>query len=151
MSVKTQPEGYHAVTPYLICQNAVAAIEYYTQVFNAVEMSVMKHEDGRVAHAELKIGDSVIMLADEAPAMGALSPHTVGGTPVSLLLYVPDVDATFAKAIALGGTLERDIATQFYGDRTGGLIDPSGHKWYLATHVEDVSPEEMRRRMEKAT
>ena len=147
MSVKAQPEGYHSVTPYLICKNAAEAIEYYKQAFEAVELVAMKRPDGRVMHAELKIGDSIIMLADEAPEMDALSPQTIGGTPVSLVLYVADVDVTFPKAISLGAKVEREVSTQFYGDRTGGLVDPWGHRWYLTTHVEDVSPEEMKTRM----
>jgi PhnB protein len=150
MSVKPQPDGYHSVTPYLICKNAAAAIEFYKQALGATGSLVMNAPDGRIMHAEIKIGDSVVMLADEHPEMRALSPQTVGGTPVSLLVYVPDVDAVFAKAVEFGATVERALATQFYGDRTGGILDPFGHRWYLATHVEDVSPEEMNRRTQTA-
>jgi PhnB protein len=150
MSVKPQPDGYRSVTPYLICKNAAAAIEFYKQVFRATTSLAMNAPDGRIMHAEIKIGDSVVMLADESPEMHALSPQTVGGTPVSLLLYVPDVDATFAKAVESGATAERAVATQFYGDRTGGIVDPFGHRWYLATHVEDVSPDEMKSRTQAA-
>jgi PhnB protein len=148
MSVKAQPEGYHSVTPCLICQNAAGAADYYKQVFGAVEIVRMQGPDGRIMHAELKIGDSLIRLADESPEMHALSPPTVGGTPVTVLLYVPDVDTTFAEAVKWGAKAERAVATQFYGDRTAGVVDPWGHRWYLATHVEDVSPEQMRRRMQ---
>jgi PhnB protein len=150
MSVKPQPDGYHTVTPYLICKNAAAAIEFYKQALGATSSMVMNAPDGRIMHAEIKIGDSVVMLADEHPEMHALSPQTVGGTPVSLLVYVPDVDAVFAKAVASGATVERPVATQFYGDRTGGIVDPFGHRWYLATHVEDVSREEMADRTQAA-
>ena len=150
MPVKFQPDGYSAVTHYLICKNAAAAIEFYKQAFGAVGTVAMNGPDGRIMHAEIKIGDSVVMLADESPAIRALSPQTVGGTPVTLLLYVPDVDFTFARAVELGAAAERAVATQFYGDRTGGILDPFGHRWYLATHVEDVSPEEMKSRMQAA-
>jgi PhnB protein len=143
------PEGYHSVTPYLVCKGAAEAIEFYTAAFGAVE--VMRMSDGeRVGHAELTIGDSRVMLADEHPEMGHLGPHAVGGCPMSILLYVEDVDATVARAVAAGATLERPVANQFYGDRTGGIVDPFGYRWYVATHVEDVSPEEMQRRSEAA-
>jgi PhnB protein len=150
MSVKPQPDGYHSVTPYLICKNAAAAIEFYRQAFGATPSMAMNAPDGRIMHAEIKIGDSVVMLADEHPEIHALSPDTVGGTPVSLLVYVPDVDAVFAKAVECGATAERAVATQFYGDRTGGIRDPFGHRWYLATHVKDVSREEMEDRTQAA-
>jgi PhnB protein len=150
MPVKPQPDGYHSVTPYLICKNAAAAIEFYKQAFGATASMTMNAPDGRIMHAEIKIGDSVVMLADEHPEMHALSPHTVGGTPVSLLVYVPDVDAVFAKAVDSGAIVERAVATQFYGDRTGGIVDPFGHRWYLATHVEDVSREELPDRAQAA-
>ncbi len=150
MPVNPQPDGYHSVTPYLICKNAAAAIEFYKQALGATSSMVMNGPDGRIMHAEIKIGDSVVMLADEHPEMHALSPQTVGGTPVSLLVYVADVDAVFAKAVECGATVERPVATQFYGDRTGGIVDPFGHRWYLATHVEDVSGEEMEDRTQAA-
>lgn len=148
--VKPIPEGYHAVTPYLIIKGAAAALEFYKKAFEAVELLRMPNPDGRVGHAEIRIGDSIIMLADEHPEIGARSPETYGGTPVSILLYVEDVDAVFNRAVAAGAKVKRPVANQFYGDRMGGIVDPFGHKWYLATHVEDVSPEEMLRRAKAA-
>lgn len=144
--VKPVPEGYHTATPYLIIKGAAAALEFYKNAFGATELLRMPNRDGRVGHAEIKIGDSIIMLADEAPEVGARSPESCGGSPVTIMLYVEDVDAVFNQAVAAGAKVERPVANQFYGDRTGGIIDPFGHKWYLATHVEDVSPEEMQRR-----
>jgi PhnB protein len=148
MGVKPIPDGYHAVTPYLIVRDAARAIDWYKQVLGATELMRLNGPDGRVGHAELRLGDSTIMLADEHPEVGARSPRTVGGTPVSLLLYVEDVDARFNKALAAGATQQRPVKDQFYGDRSGTLEDPFGHVWSLATHIEDVSPEEMSRRME---
>ena len=150
MAVKPIPEGYHSVTPYLVCRGAAKAIEYYEKVFGAEEIMRMPAPGDRVGHAELRIGDSVVMLADEHPEVGARSPESVGGTPVSLMVYVPDVDATYKKAIAGGAREIRALANQFYGDRSGTLTDPFGHQWTIATHVEDVSPDEMQRRMAKA-
>ena len=146
MPVKPIPDGYHSLTPYLIVNGAARAIDFYRRAFGAVELLRMEEPDGRVGHAELRIGDSTVMLADEYPEIGARTPQTIGGTPVSLVLYVEDVDATVARAVAAGAKLTRPVADQFYGDRTGGLTDPFGHVWYVATHVEDVSPEEMERR-----
>ena len=148
--VKPIPEGYHTATPYLIIKGAAAALEFYKNAFGAIELCRMPNPDGRVGHAEIKVGDSIIMLADEHPEIGARSPETYGGTPVSLMLYVEDVDAVFNRAVAAGAKVERPVTNQFYGDRTGGIIDPFGHKWYLATHVEDVSTEEMLRRAKAA-
>jgi len=148
--VKPIPEGYHTATPYLIIKGAAAALEFYKNAFGAIELCRMPNPDGRVGHAEIKVGDSIIMLADEHPEIGARSPETYGGTPVSLMLYVEDVDAVFNRAVAAGAKVERPVTNQFYGDRTGGIIDPFGHKWYLATHVEDVSTEEMLRRAKSA-
>jgi PhnB protein len=145
-NVKPIPEGYHSLTPYLIVAGAARAIEFYKTVFGAVERMRLGGPDGKVGHAELEIGDSLIMLADEHPAMGALAPPTVGGTPVGLHLYLEDVDAVAAKAVAAGATLKRPVENQFYGDRLGSLIDPFGHLWHISTHVEDVSPEEIARR-----
>ena len=146
MTVKHQPEGYHSVTPYLIIKGAAAALDFYNRAFGA--QVVVRMDDGdRVGHAEIKIGDSVVMLADEYPEMGHRSPTTLGDSPVQLLVYVPNVDAAFEQAIKAGARLKRPVADQFYGDRMGGLEDPFGHQWYLATHTEDVSPEEMKRRM----
>jgi PhnB protein len=145
--VQPSPEGYHTVTPYLIVGDGTAALEYYQRALGAVERMRLPGPGGKVAHAEIQIGDSVIMLADEFPEMGALGPKSIGGTPVGLCVYVPDVDAVFSRAIEAGGKVERPLQNQFYGDRSGTLIDPFGHKWTIATHVEDVTPEEMERRM----
>jgi len=145
-SVKPIPEGYHSVTPYLFIKGAAAAIEFYKNVFGATERMRMPGPDGRIMHAELQIGDSILMLADENPKMGALSPQTIGGSGSLVSVYVADVDAAVAKAIAAGANLVRPVKEQFYGDRTGGIIDPFGHIWSVATHVEDVSPEEMQKR-----
>jgi len=142
------PQNYHRVTPYLVVDGAAEAIDYYTRVFGAVEMMRMPAPGNRIGHAELKIGDSVVMLADANPEMGHKSPKTLGGSPISLLLYVEDADAIARKAVENGGKLVRPVENQFYGDRMGGVEDPFGHQWYVATHVEDVSPEEMKRRME---
>ncbi len=149
--VKPIPEGYHTATPYLIIKGAATALEFYKTAFGATEMLRMPKPDGRIGHAEIKIGDSIIMLADEHPEIGARSPESYGGSPVTIMLYVEDVDAVFNRAVAAGAKVERPVANQFYGDRTGGIIDPFGHKWYLATHVEDVSTEELVRRANAAT
>jgi PhnB protein len=146
--VKPIPEGYGAVTPYLIVQGAANAIDYYKKVFGATERMRMPGPDGKIGHAEIQIGGSYIMLADENPEMGARSPKTVGGSPVSLLVYVENVDRTVEKAVAEGAKVKSKVENKFYGDRMGGIEDPFGHQWYVATHVEDVSPEEMQRRME---
>ncbi len=144
--VKPVPDGYHTVTPYLIIKGASDAIDYYKKAFGATELFRMDHE-GKVGHAEIKIGDSPIMLADESPQLGYKSPATLGGTPVSIMIYVDDVDKTFKQAIAAGGKSEKPVQDQFYGDRSGTLKDPFGHVWHVATHKEDVSPEEMEKRM----
>ena len=144
--VRPIPEGYGAVTPYLIVNGAARAIEFYKQAFGATETFRMERPDGRVGHAEIKIGDSHVMLADEHPEMGARGPQAIGGSPISLVLYVEDVDATVNRAVEAGAKLTRPVANQFYGDRTGGVEDPFGHAWYVATHVEDVAPEEMQKR-----
>jgi PhnB protein len=150
MAVKPIPEGYHTVTPYLICKGAAAAIEYYKKAFGATEVMRYGGPDGQIGHAEIKLGDSVIMLADEFPDMKALSPSTIGGTPVSIMLYLADVDAVFERALAAGGKQIHPLEDKFYGDRTGTLVDPFGHMWTIATHKEDVPPEEMKRREEAA-
>lgn len=142
-SVKPIPDGYHSITPYLIVDGAAAAIDFYSKVFHAAEVLRMPTPDGRVMHAEIQIGSSRLMLADEHPKIGAFAPAHFKGSPVHMMLYVEDVDAVFAKAVAEGASVERPLADQFYGDRTGGVIDPFGHHWYLATHVKDVSMEEM--------
>jgi PhnB protein len=146
-NVKPIPEGYHSITPYLFIKGAAAAIEFYKSVFGATERMRMPGADGRIMHAELKIGDSIVMLSDENPKVGALSPQTVGGTASGVNVYVADVDAAAQKAVDLGAQLVRPVANQFYGDRTGSIIDPFGHLWFVATHVEDVEPDEMRKRM----
>ena len=140
------PEGYHSVTPYLIIKGASDAIEFYKKAFGATELFRMAQPDGRVGHAEIRIGDSTIMLADEFPEMGHKSPKTLGGSPVSMLIYVEDVDAVFAQAIAAGAKEDRPVEDKFYGDRGGSLIDPFGHIWHIATHTEDLTPEEMQKR-----
>jgi PhnB protein len=145
-NVKPIPDGYGSVTPYIIVAGAAKAIEFYKSVFGATERMRLGGPDGKIGHAELEIGDSIIMLADEHPEMGALAPPTVGGTPVGLHVYVADVDAVAAKAVAAGATLKRPVENQFYGDRLGSLIDPFGHLWHISTHVEDVSPDEIARR-----
>lgn len=147
MSVQPIPAGYHSVTPYLIIKGAAEAIEFYKKALGATEMFRLPMPGGVIGHAELKIGDSVIMMADEFPDMGAISPKTLGGTPISLMIYVPNVDEVFAGAIAAGGKEIRPVQNQFYGDRSGVFEDPFGHKWSIATHVEDVSHEEVQRRM----
>lgn len=147
MAVKPVPDGYHTVTPYLIVRDAAKAIEFYKAALGATELFRMADPSGKVMHAELRLGDSVVMLADEHPEFGAVGPQTLGGTSVGLAIYVPDVDARFARAVAAGGKVERPLKDQFYGDRAGTFVDPFGHKWTIATHVEDVSPEEMSRRM----
>jgi PhnB protein len=149
MPAKTKPvpEGYHHITPYLIIKGAAAAMDFYKDVFGATEIMRMPQPDGRIGHAEMKMGDSVIMLADEYPEMDIISPITLGNSPVGILLYVDDADATFNKAVSRGAKVNKPLADQFYGDRSGTIIDPFGHKWTIATHVEDVSPEEMERRM----
>jgi len=144
--VKPIPDGYHSVTPYLITKGAADALEYYKKAFGAIELFRMDH-GGKIGHAEIKIGDSPIMLADEYPEMGYVSPKTLGGTPVSIMIYVPDVDTTYKQAIDAGGVELKALQDQFYGDRSGTLTDPFGHVWTVATHVEDVSPEEMEKRM----
>jgi PhnB protein len=147
MSVDPIPAGYHAVTPHLIVDDAATAIRFYEEAFGATEKMRLTMGDG-IAHAELRIGDSHVMLADEFPDMGFLGPKKRGGCTTSLTLYVPDVDAAFARAIAAGAIEERPVADQFYGDRVGTLLDPSGHRWSLATRKEEVSIEEMQRRLD---
>jgi PhnB protein len=147
---KPIPDGYPRVTPYLIVNGAAAAIDFYKRAFDASERMRLTGPDGRIGHAELTIGDSMIMLADEHPAHGARAPTAFGGTPVSLHLYVEDVDATAARAAAAGAKTLRPVANQFYGDRSGTLEDPFGHHWHISTHIEDVPPEEIDRRAAQA-
>jgi PhnB protein len=144
---KNPPEGYNSLTPYLIVKGAAAAIDFYKNAFGVAEIMRMPQPDGRIGHAELRIGDSVFMLADESPAAEATSPSTFGGTTVGLMIYVDDADSIFNKAVSMGAKVKKPMADQFYGDRSGTLEDPWGHKWTIATHVEDVTPEEMERRM----
>ena len=146
--VKPVPDGYHTVTPYLIVDGAAAAIEFYKKAFGAEELFRMPMPGGRVAHAELQVGSSRIMLADEFPEMDARGPKARGGTPVSVLLYVTDCDAVFNRAVAAGGKVKRPMKDQFYGDRSGTLEDPFGHVWSVSTHKEDLSMEEIGRRMQ---
>ena len=150
MTTKAIPEGYRTATPYLIVKGAADAIDFYKRAFGATEMLRMADPQGRVGHAEIKIGDSVIMLADEHPAMGYRGPRALGGSSVSILLYLEDVDTVFARAVKAGAKALRPVTNQFYGDRSGTLEDPFGHVWTIATHVEDVPPEEMKRRAEAA-
>jgi PhnB protein len=148
MPVQPIPAGYHSVTPYLIVKGAARAIDYYKDVFRATELMRFPGPGGKIGHAEIKIGDSRIMLADEHPEMGAQGPQSFGGSPVGILLYVEDVDATFHRAVAGGAKALKPLQDQFYGDRSGTVTDPFGHIWTIATHKEDVSPEEMKRRSE---
>ena len=146
--VKPIPDGYHSVTPYLVVDGAAKAIEFYKTAFGATELMRMPGPENRIAHAEIKVGDSIVMLCDPMKEMGHKSPKTLGGTPITMMLYVPDVDATVAGAIEAGAQSLRPVENQFWGDRMGGVTDPFGHQWFVATHVEDVTPEEMERRME---
>ncbi|GGP19068.1 VOC family protein [Silvimonas iriomotensis] len=146
-AVKPIPDGYQAITPYLISDNAAKAIDFYKAAFNATERMRMPDPTGKIRHAELVINGAVVMLADENLENGCRSPLRVGGCPLSIVLYVPDVDATVARAVQLGARLTRPVQDQFYGDRSGSVVDPDGYDWHLATHVEDVSEEEMKRRM----
>ena len=147
MSTKPIPDGYHSVTPYLIIKGAAQALAFYQRVFGARERMRIPGSGDAVMHAEIEIGDSVIMLADECPQMNAVGPQTLGGSPVLLHLYVPDADAMFAQAVAAGAKVEQPMELKFYGDRSGSVVDPFGHRWTLSTHVEDVSPEEIGRRI----
>ncbi len=152
MTTKVQaiPKGFHTLTPYINIKGAVEAIEFYKKAFGAKEVERMLMPDGSIAHAVIEVGDSKIMLAEENALWGNLSPQTIGGSPVSFCLYVEDVDAVFAQALKEGATVigEMEVKDQFYGDRTGSLTDPFGHKWSIMTHIEDVSPEDMQKRMD---
>jgi PhnB protein len=147
--VKPIPDGYHSATPYLIIRDAAKALDFYKAAFKAVEIFRMDGPDGKVGHAEVRIGDSMLMLADEHPAMGYTSPQALGGTPVSIMLYVEDCDSVFNRAIEAGGKVKEAITDKFYGDRSGSLTDPFGHVWHVATHKEDVSPQELQRRLKE--
>ena len=148
-NVKPIPDGYHSITPYLIVNGGAKAIDFYKKAFGATELFRMEHE-GKIGHAEIKIGDSPIMLADEHPEMGARSPRVFGGSPISILLYVDDVDHFVKNAVTAGAKLERPIEDKFYGDRAGTIQDPFGYSWHIATHKEDMTFEEMKRRAKAA-
>ena len=151
MSVKPVPDSYHTATPYLTIGGVPSAIEFYKKAFGAVERMRLPGPGGKIMHAELMVGDSVIMMSDEFPEMGASSPLTLGGSPVSIMLYVEDVDAVVDQAVTAGAKLTHPVDDKFYGDRSGGIKDPFGHNWHIATHKEDVSSEEMQRRMQAFT
>ncbi len=150
MAVRAIPEGYEGVTPYLIVHDGAAALDFYAKGLGAEELMRMPTPEGRIAHAELRIGRAMFMVADESPDFLAHSPKTLKGTPIGLVLYVEDVDALFARAVAAGATVLRPLADQFYGDRSGTVEDPFGHKWTLSTHTEDLTPEEMAARAKAA-
>ena len=147
MSVKPIPEGYHSVTPYITVDDAAKALDFYKTAFGATEI-VRMDMGGKIGHAEVRIGDSVVMLSDEWPDRGKLGPKSRGGATSSLMVYVDDVDSAFKKAVAAGATETMAVEDQFWGDRMGGVTDPFGHSWMLATHVEDVPEDEMKRRMD---
>ena len=150
MSVKPIPDGYHSLTPFLTVRDAARAIEFYKQAFGAKERGVMKGPDGKVMHAELMIGDSIIMLADEFPEFGSLSPESTGGAGMGLHIYLDGVDAAFDQAVKAGAQIEMPVMDQFWGDRYGKLKDPFGHKWSIATHTKDLSMDEMKQGMDEA-
>jgi PhnB protein len=150
MAVKPIPEGYHSVTPYLIVRGGTEAIDFYKKAFGAVELFRMPAPGGKIGHAEIKIGDSPVMLADEFAEMGYKGPQALGGSPVSLMIYLEDVDAVFHQAVEAGASVKEALQDKFYGDRMGTVTDPFGHVWHLATHKEDVSPDEMERRAKAA-
>jgi PhnB protein len=148
-AVKPIPEGYHSLTPYLIIKGAAEALEFYKSAFGAEEVVRMPMPDGRIGHAEIRIGNSMLMIADEMEEMGYRSSQTLNGSPVGFIIYLEDVDKEFQRAIDAGGTVVRPLENKFYGDRMGTLRDPFGYEWSLGTHIEDVSPEEMTRRMDE--
>jgi PhnB protein len=148
--VKKIPEGYHSITPALIVKDGNAAIEFYKKGFGAEERHRMKSPDGRIGHAELKIGDSIVMLTDEFPEMKCLSPKSIGGSAVSMYVYVEDVDDTFNKTVSAGAKVLDPVKDQFWGDRHGRIEDPFGHLWSIATHKKDLSPEDMKKAAEEA-
>jgi PhnB protein len=147
---KPIPDGYPRLAPYLIVDDGAAAVDFYTSIFGATERMRMAGPDGKIGHTELELGDSLIMLADENPDLGIVGPRSLGGTPVSLHLYVEEVDDVFERATAAGAVSTRPVENQFYGDRLGAFEDPFGHRWNVATHVEDVAPEEMQKRAAEA-
>lgn len=147
--VRAIPEGMHTITPHLVCDGAAAAIDFYQKAFGAVEHGRLAGPNGKLMHAMLRIGDSALMLVDQFPEWGSMGPAALKGTPVTLHLYVPDVDAAFAQAVAAGATVKMAVADMFWGDRYGMVTDPFGHQWSLATHQRDVSPEDMQRAMQQ--
>jgi len=148
MAVKPIPDGYHSITPYLIVKGAAKALDYYSKALGARELFRMPMPDGSIGHAEIEIGNSRIMLADEMPSLGYLSPQSIGGTPVSLMLYVENVNEAYPRALQVGGKEMKPLDDQFYGDRSGTFTDPFGHVWTIATHVRDVSTAEMKQHMD---
>lgn len=150
MPVKPIPPGFHTATPYLVIKNAMAAMDFYKKAFGATERFRMPMPDGRLAHGEIQIGDSIIMMCDEFPEMGGKSPQMLGGSPVNIYLYVEDVDAFYNKALAAGAKSTKPVMDQFYGDRSGQLQDPFGHLWWVASRKEEVSPAELQKRMKAA-
>jgi PhnB protein len=150
MATKPIPEGYHTVTPYLAVDDAAEAIEYYKKAFGAKERARMEAPDGKIGHAELEIGDSLVMLSDPFPQFTTRPPKELGGTSVGVFMYVEDVDAVVKQAVDAGATITMEIADQFWGDRLGSVTDPFGHLWSIATHVEDVPPQEMAERAKAA-
>ena len=148
--MKPIPPGHNSVSPYLIVDGAARALEFYARAFGAVELMRHGAPGGKIGHAEIRIGDTVVMLADEHPDHDAYAPKKFGGSPVMLHLYVEDVDAVVQRAVAAGAKLTRPVADQFYGDRNGGVEDPFGHSWHVSTHIEDVPPDELDRRAKRA-
>ena len=144
------PKGYHSVTPYLTVNDAARAIDFYKRAFGAHEVMRMDGPNGKIGHAELKIGDSIVMLGDEMPGMGTRSPLALGGTAAGVMLYVENADTVFNQAVSAGAQVESPLADMFWGDRYGRLKDPFGHSWSVATHIEDVAPAEMSKRMQEA-
>lgn len=151
MTPKVKPlrDGYHTVTPYLTVRDAVKAIEFYTRAFGAQERGILPMPGGKIGHAELMIGNSMVMLADEFPEYGNQSPQALNGSPVGLAIYVENVDEVFNRAVKEGATVKEPVSDKFWGDRAGSVTDPFGHKWTILTHIEDVSLDEMKKRMEK--
>lgn len=147
--IKPIPDGMHTVTPHLVCAGAAAAIEFYKKAFNAVELSRMPGKDGKLMHASIRIGDSVVMLVDDFPDWGSFDPKALKGSPVVIHLYVEDADAVVARAVASGATVTMPVADMFWGDRYGQIVDPFGHRWSVATHKRDMTGEEMKQAMQK--
>jgi PhnB protein len=149
MTVRAIPEGYHTLTPFLTVRDAVRAIDFYKQAFGAVERGAMKSPDGKIMHAELRIGDSIIMLSDEFPEFGSLSPQSIGGSGMGLHIYLEDVDSAFDRAVKAGAKVEMPVADMFWGDRYGKLADPFGHKWSIGTHIRDLSVKDIEKGQEE--